>query len=106
MESQQEKYNQIMDLDRADKLIREAAVTHQREGKEGLPSLIVIGYYGIFEIVARAQYSQWNKSFVYDGGIQCGGSDRNGGYTTIQQVLDASIEKATKWYADDDQTDK
>jgi hypothetical protein len=92
-----EKYEQILDIETADALMKEAAIEHQKKGERGYPPLIKLGKFGVWDIVARCTYNEWNKSFDYDGGIQSGGCDRSGGYKSINEVFVAAIKKAKDW---------
>jgi hypothetical protein len=79
-----EKYEELLTMQQADAIMKQNAINHQKQGESGYPPLVKIGYYGIFRIVARCEYDQWNKSFAYDGGLESGGGcDRNGGYKSI-----------------------
>jgi len=61
------------------------------------PELVKVGKFGIYDIVVRA--SESNGTWKYDGGIQSGGStNRQGGFNSVQAVIDWAIERATEEY--------
>lgn len=70
------------------------------EGKEPAYSnakLVTVGKFGIYDIVVRAK--EENGTWRYDGGIQSGGStNRQGGFNSVQAVIDWAIERATEEY--------
>ena len=65
-----EKYNVIMNEAKADQLIRQDAMNRRENFVSGLGELLTLGEYGIWAIVGRAQYNQFENTFSYDGGIQ------------------------------------
>lgn len=73
---------------------------HMYEGKEPsftFPKLITVGKFGMYDVVVRASESDGDWS--YDGGIQSGGSaNRQGGFKSVQDVIDWAIERATESY--------
>ena len=92
-------FKQIIDLSVADTIIKENAETHRLEDRKGYPDFVTLGYFGIWEIVARAEYSFIRKKFVYDGGIQIPNSctcDRQDGYESLNELLESAIIKAQK----------
>jgi len=70
------------------------------EGKEpsySFPELITVGKFGIYDIVVRA--SESGGTWTYDGGVQSGGSaNRQGGFKSVQAVIDWATERATEEY--------
>ncbi len=98
-----EKYIQHFSADEIKPNIQAAWKVHKQrmyEGKEpsySLPKLITVGKFGIYSIVVRASVS--DGVWSYDGGIQSGGSaNRQGGFNSVQAVIDWAIEQATKEY--------
>lgn len=98
-----EKYIQYFSADKITPNIQAAWKAHKQrmyEGKEpsfSLPKLITVGKFGIYDIVVRA--SESNGVWRYDGGIQSGGScNRQGGFSSVQAVIDWAIERATEEY--------
>jgi len=61
------------------------------------PELVKVGKFGIYDIVVRA--SESNGVWRYDGGVQSRGScNRQGGFSSVQAVIDWAIERATEEY--------
>lgn len=70
------------------------------EGKEPAYSnakLVTVGKFGIYDIVVRTK--EENGIWRYDGGIQSSGSsDRRGGFSSVQEVINWAVIQAEEWY--------
>jgi hypothetical protein len=83
--------------------LQEEWKAHKQKMYEGkapsftFPKPVKVGEFGMYDIVVRASESEGNWS--YDGGIQSPGSvNRQGGFKSVQAVIDWAIENAKESY--------
>ncbi len=114
------EYIQKITTQEAEKIVVSNFLKFKAEKAQGLhpmremPRLLVVGTYGIYDIVVRATMQlvpdykeiKFVEAWDFDGGYNCGGScNRRGGFTSVQDVIDFGIMAAKERYAEFDERD-